>query len=148
MQSQVVYFLTESVAAGGGELDFQLVVHIPGVRNPVGDFADETFFPGTVHRPAQDDPAIDGGDLHVSGICGQFVVRDDFPANLPLGVRINLAIARVQCDQRAVIAIPTTGTGVVSLGRCGGAEPGLNVIGAINPAGITGLAESQAIRRL
>jgi len=57
-----------------GDHHVQLVVHIPGVRDPVRDFTDETFFPGGVNRPAQDDPAINGvifTFLAFTDICGQ-----------------------------------------------------------------------------
>src|ERR1035441_3528703 len=57
--------MTELIVAAGGELHFQLVVHILGVRDPIRDFTDETFFLGGVDRPAQSDPAINGDDLHV-----------------------------------------------------------------------------------
>ena len=99
--------LTEAglVAATHGDHHVQLVVHIPGVRDPVRDFTDETFFPGGVNRPAQDDPAINGGDLHVFGIHGHSAVGEDFPANLRLGVRIGPAVALSERGQRAIIAI-------------------------------------------
>ena len=57
--------VTESVAAAGGGLHVQLIVHIPGVRDPIRDFTDETFFFFAVDRPAQSDPAINGDELHV-----------------------------------------------------------------------------------
>ena len=132
---------TESVAAAYGEHHIQLVVHIPGVRDPIRDFTDETFFPGGVDRPAQDDPAINGGDLHVFGIHGHSAVSDDFPANLRLGVRVGPAVALSARGQRAPIAITNTWPGVVSAGRRVGVEPRLNLVGVINSAGITGLAE-------
>ena len=37
-----------------------MVVHILGVRDPIRDFTDETFFLGGVDRPAQGDLAING----------------------------------------------------------------------------------------
>jgi len=91
--------------AGGGELHFQLVVHVPGVRNPIRNFSDEMFFLGAVDRPAQDDPAINGGDLHVSGIHGHSAVGNDFLANLRRCVRVGLAVALIERGQRATVAV-------------------------------------------
>ena len=57
--------LTELVVATGGELHFQLVVHIPGARDAIRDFTDGTLFLCGVNRPAQGEPVINGDDLHV-----------------------------------------------------------------------------------
>jgi hypothetical protein len=96
---------SELVAAGGGELHFQLVVHIPGVRDPIRDFTDETFFLGAVDRPAQDDPAINGGDLHVFGIHGHSAVSNDFFADLRRSVRVGRVVALIERGQRAAVAV-------------------------------------------
>ena len=133
--------MTGLVTAGGGELHFQLVVHVPGVRDPIRDFTDETFFLGAVDRPAQDDPAINGGDLHVPGIPGHSAVSNDFLANLRRGVRAGLAVALIGRGQRAAVAITNYLPGIVSFGRRDGVEPGHNIVRVINPGGVIGLAE-------
>ena len=74
--------MTELVIAAGGELHFQLVVHIPGTRDPIRDFTDEAFFLDGIDRPAQGDPAVVGDDLYVLGVHRHVFPSDDFFANL------------------------------------------------------------------
>ena len=88
--------MTELVVAAGGQLYFQLVVHVTGARNAVRDFPDETFFLGGVNRAAQRDLAIFGDDLHVLGIYGHVFPGDDFFANLRCGIHVGLAVALVE----------------------------------------------------
>ena len=135
------FMVTESVAAAGGDLHVQLVVNIPDLRDPVGDFTDETFFFFAVDRPAQGDPAINGDDLHVLGIHGHSLGSDDFFANLRRGIQVSLAVALIERGQRAVITITNILSGVISGRRRFGVEVRLNPVGVIHSAGITGLGE-------
>src|ERR1017187_1607181 len=47
--------LSELLVADRSGLDFQLVVHVSGVRTPICDFTDEAFLLGGVDWPAQGD---------------------------------------------------------------------------------------------
>jgi hypothetical protein len=87
---------TTKLVIAGGELDFQLVVHIPSARDPIRDFIDDTFLIGAADWPAQCDMAINGDDLHVLGVHGHVFRRDDFFANLRRCVDVGLAGALIE----------------------------------------------------
>src|ERR1017187_2618931 len=119
--------------------DFQLIVHIVGLRDTIRDVADLMFFIGGVDRPAQGDMAIHGDDLHVFGVHGHSVGSNDFLANLRRGINVGLAVALVEWRQSPAVTVMHIACGVVRLSSRVGVEVRFNFVGVINATGITGL---------
>ena len=110
-------FGTELVVAGSGEPHLQLVVHIPGARDTIRDFPDETFFLGSVDRPAQGDFSINRDDLHVLSVHRHVLRSENFFANLRGGGHVGLAVALIERSQGIVIAVANVARRVVRLRR-------------------------------
>src|SRR5664279_2162329 len=124
--------LPELVIAAGGDLNFQLVVHIGGLGDPIRDVTDLTLFFGTVDRSAQGDLAVHGDDLDVFSVRGHAIGSDDFFANLRRGVNVRLAVALIHWRQRAVITITDVARRVVWFNGRIGIKVRLNFVGVIN----------------
>src|ERR1035438_5930524 len=133
--------MTELLVADRSGLDFQLVVHVSGVRTPIRDFTDEAFFLGRVDRPAQGDLSINRDDLHVLSVHGHVLRSENFFANLRRGGHVGLAVALIEGRECLVLTIPNIYPGIVRIGRRVGGEIGLNLVGAINVTGVAGLTK-------
>ena len=69
--------LTELLVADRGGRDFQLVVHVSGVRTPIRNSTDEAFLLSGADRAAQGDLSINRDDLHVLSVHGHGFLSDN-----------------------------------------------------------------------
>src|ERR1035437_2075218 len=133
--------MTELLVADRSGLDFQLVVHVSGVRTPIRNFTDEAFLLGSVDRPAQGDLSINGDDLHILSVNGHGFLSDNFFANLRRGGHVSLAVALIKRRQRLLLAVANIYPGIVNVVRRVGGEVRLNLVSAINVPGGAGLTK-------